>query len=179
MKILSNLISPDECAILAKAVQEQSVNKTGDSLVPISHSAYGLRETEDLLLNLTEKISYITNKSLVPTYSYSRVYLKGANMPNHTDRPACEYSLSIRLAGDEWPLWFDIGIPTPVQLEIGSGILYLGMEIPHWREAFTGNSCTQVFLHWVDADGSFADWRFDRRPSIGSKESEKAYLGKS
>lgn len=176
MKILKNLISLDACSQIASSIKNKE-RPIGDRLVPKSFSAYALPETEQLLLDLTPIISNICQKSLLPTYSYSRIYYTGASMPAHTDRPACEFSLSLCLAGETWPLHFEQH--GPVVLDHGDAVLYPGLEITHWRDEYKGSGCTQVFLHWVDADGPYASWKYDRRPSIGSREEEKTYWGKS
>lgn len=178
MKIIENLLSAEDCDILSKQIKVKE-RPVGDRLVPLSFSAYALQHTEMLLASLTDKISNIVNKQLLPTYSYARIYYTGATMPKHTDRHACEVSLSLSLTGDPWPLWFMLDLPTPVSLSKGSAVVYYGIEVPHWREQYTGPGCTQVFLHWVDANGPYADWQYDRRPAIGSDESEKFYWGKS
>ena len=178
MKILSHILDPRECQELANKIKsyEQPV---GDNLVPNSFSAYALPETEQLLLDLTEKVSRIVGKELYPTYSYCRMYYTGASMRSHTDRAACEISMSLSLSGDPWPLWFMLDKPTPVSLKLGDAVLYHGLELEHWREEYTGTGCTQVFLHWVDVNGPHSDWKYDRRPSIGALETEKTYWGKS
>ena len=178
MKILSNILTPPECYELANKIEsyEQPV---GDSLVPNSFSAYALPETEQLLLKLTEYVSSIVGKELYPTYSYCRIYYNGATMRAHTDRASCEFSMSLSLTGDPWPLWFMLDKPTPISLSMGEAVLYKGLEFEHWREEYAGDRCTQVFLHWVDAKGPYTDWRYDRRPMIGAKETEKSYWGKS
>jgi len=176
MNILENLLSTSECEVLASSIKLKE-RPIGDKLVPKSFSAYALPETEELLLNLTDKVSSILDKNLYPTYSYCRIYYTGATMRPHTDRPACEISMSLCVSGESWPLWFEkYG---PVLLNTGSAVLYPGLELNHWREEYTGTGCTQVFLHWVDASGPYADWKYDRRPSIGSKETDKIYWGKS
>jgi hypothetical protein len=178
MKILSHFLTHQTCRDLSEKIKsyEQPI---GDGLVPKSFSAYALPETEQLLLSLTEKVSRIVDRELYPTYSYSRMYYTGASMRPHTDRAACEFSMSICLGGESWPLWFQLDRPTPVTLDPGTAVLYKGLEVTHWREQYTGTGCVHTFLHWVDANGPYADWRYDRRPSIGSKETEKTYWGKS
>jgi alkylated DNA repair dioxygenase AlkB len=178
MKILSNILTPQECLELSNSIRfyEQPV---GDNLVPKSFSAYALPETEQLLLRLTEYVSSVVGKELYPTYSYCRIYYNGATMRPHKDRSACEFSMSLSLTGDPWPLWFMLDKPTPISLAQGEAVLYNGLEFEHWREEYTGDKCTQVFLHWVDANGPHADWQYDRRPMIGAKETEKSYWGKS
>lgn len=187
MFILDNVLNAAQCKFFETAIaarfkefQEQNPDApTGDSLVSKSFSAYALPETEDLLLYLTDNVSNLLGRPLAPTYSYSRIYFPGAVMEPHVDRPACEVSMSLRIGGDEWPIWFQLEKPTPITLDVGSAVLYKGLETTHWREEYTGTGCTQVFLHWVDASGPHADWKFDRRPTIGAKESEKSYWGKS
>jgi hypothetical protein len=176
MKILSNLVSVEICDQLALNIKKYE-RPFGDKLVPKSFSAYALPATEDLLLSLTKTVSAIVGKELYPTYSYCRIYYTGATMPPHTDRNACEISMSLCVSGETWPLCFENH--DPVLLQQGDAILYPGIEVTHWREEYTGTGCTQVFLHWVDANGPFADWRYDRRPAIGAKEIDKTYWGKS
>lgn len=167
MNIVPNLLTLEQCQELSNIIRSKTCDLPGDNLVAKSNSKYGLAETEELLLNLTERISSVTGKKLIPTYSYCRIYHKGATMEKHVDREACEYSLSLRIAGDEWPLIFELDKPTPVQLNLGAGVLYKGLEIPHWRDEFLGDTCTQVFLHWVDANGPYANWKYDKRLSTG------------
>ena len=187
MKFLENLIPPEECAELSSEIYNTYLRTQasypskllGDKLVPNSFSAYALPITEDLLLKLTPKIAYGLGKEIFPTYSYCRIYNTGAVLVPHTDREACEISLSLNISGDPWALWVDSNNPTAINFKPGDGILYPGLALTHWREPFLGASCTQVFLHWVDAHGPYASWKFDRRPNIGTAMSEKTYWGKS
>lgn len=179
MKILSNILNLQECDLLAEKIQLYE-RPIGDNLVPNSFSAYALPETEKLLLELTPIVSQTIGKELYPTYSYCRIYYTGASMRPHTDRSACEISLSLSLSGDPWPLWFRLGKDSvPISLKKGDAVLYNGLELEHWRNEYTGPGCTQVFLHWVVADGDYSDWKYDKRPAIGTGEFEKTYWGKS
>lgn len=178
MEILQDLIPANRLEFIANSIKQREEPR-GDRLVPKSFSAYALPETEHLLLDLTPVISKHLGKELYPTYSYCRIYHTGATMRPHTDRPACEYSMSLCLSGESWPLWFQLDKPTPLTLQPGQAVLYKGLELTHWREEYFGTGCTHTFLHWVDATGSYANWKFDRRPNIGTKESDKLYWGKS
>lgn len=63
-----------------------------------------------------------------------------------------------------WPIWLqpnDTAIP--IELAPGDGLLDTGMEVPHWRETFAGERLTQAFLHYVDRDWPFKEWKFDKR----------------
>jgi hypothetical protein len=58
--------------------------------------------------------------------------------------------------------------------------MYSGCDIEHWREAFPGKNCGQVFLHYNDATKKDAKTnKYDTRPFLGlphffkSRPSEK------
>ena len=90
---------------------------------------------------------------IVPTYSYLRVYKNGDELKKHTDRAACEYSISITLKRNKedaiWPLFLETDKVYETILEEGDGLLYKGIENTHWREKFEGEQLAQVFLHYV------------------------------
>ena len=90
---------------------------------------------------------------LEPTYSYLRVYKNGDVLHKHTDRKACEYSVSLTLkreARDEiWPLYLETDKTYETLLDEGDGLIYKGIENPHWRDKFEGERLAQVFLHYV------------------------------
>jgi len=50
---------------------------------------------------------------------------------------------------------------TEGRMEPGDGVLYQGNLVKHYRKAFKGIECIQMFLHYVDADGPFKDHVFD------------------
>ena len=187
MKILHRLIDPQKCDIISNEINAERSRITklypnkslGHKLVPASFSAYGLAVTEQLLLDLTPTIEQGFQKKLYPTYSYCRIYNYGAILEPHIDREACEISLSLNVGGDQWPIWFDYNGVQQAILDQGDGVVYMGLETPHWREQFKGDYCTQVFLHWVDSAGPYASWKYDRRPSIGTSMQSKTYWGKS
>jgi len=79
----------------------------------------------------------------------------------------------LNLGGDPWPLYLD---PTgkkgqagiKVELEPGDMLIYSGCDLEHWREAFPGKDCAQVFLHYNDAKKKTAKSnKFDGRPFLG------------
>jgi len=94
-----------------------------------------------------------TGVDLEPTYSYLRVYKKGDVLHRHTDREACEYSVSITLKREHddeiWPLCLETDQIYKVLLDEGDGLIYKGIENPHWRDKFEGQRLAQVFLHYV------------------------------
>jgi hypothetical protein len=52
--------------------------------------------------------------------------------------------------------------------------VYRGCDLDHWRESFDIKDPdawqVQGFFHYVDANGPNADFKYDRRESIGYKE---------
>jgi hypothetical protein len=126
---------------------------------------------ESILLHLQPTMEQATGLTLLPTYSYLRIYEAGAVLARHEDRHACEISGSLTLgydAPEPWPLWLEThGQPRSITLHRGDMLLYKGHELPHWRECFSGNYWIQAFFHYVDANGPLASYRFDGRRGIG------------
>jgi len=142
----------------------------GDQYVPNSPCRYADPMMEALLKVLLPRIATETRRPLWPTYSYFRVYQHGAVLNAHRDRASCEVSVTLNLGHDAdapWPFWIETeGGRTSVELEPGDGMVYKGVEIRHWRNAFTGSRSVQVFLHYVDQNGPYREWKFDRRAAL-------------
>jgi hypothetical protein len=136
-----------------------------------AHGRYADAISETLLLEVKPVMERATGLSLLPCYSYLRIYGPGAVLPKHLDRPSCEVSASLALgiqAPSIWPLCVDAdGQDKPIGLMPGDMLVYRGADVPHWRDAFTGDWCVQVFLHYVDANGRYTDFKFDGRERIG------------
>jgi hypothetical protein len=141
---------------------------------------------ETLLMKMLPIMKERTGLDLIPTYSYARVYEKGAILKRHKDRPSCEISTTLNLGGDLWPIYIDptgsnnvideyknIHKPNAppgvkVTLKPGDMLIYSGCELEHWREPFEGNVCGQVFLHYNHRNGRFAESNlYDKRPILG------------
>ena len=144
-----------------------------DPQVPETYSHYSDIAMETLLEKLTEPMSKETELNLIPTYSYARIYKKGDVLKRHKDRYSCEVSMTMNLGGDPWPIYLEPSGETDkegikVDLEPGDALIYRGCEVEHWREAFEGENCGQVFLHYNDASGQNAEKnRYDTRPFLG------------
>ena len=158
----------------------------GDTQIPNTYSHYADPVMETLLVKMLPVMAKETGLNLVPTYSYARLYKKGDILKRHKDRPSCEISTTLNLGGHEWAIFID---PTgtdnvideynnvhkdnapkgdKVVLEVGDMLVYSGCELEHWREEFMGDICGQVFLHYNQLNGKFADSnKFDGRPLLG------------
>lgn len=141
-----------------------------DADVPGTPSFYADPVMEELLSRLTQSVGNVTGMAVSPTYSYFRVYKQGDTLKRHTDRPACEISVSLCLgleSSSPWPLWVKgKSGPYGVELNAGDAVLYRGIEVEHWRTQFAGSQAVQVFLHYVDSDGPCAEWKFDKRERL-------------
>ncbi len=133
------------------------------------------------LWGLTPVVSRLVDRDLMPTYDYFRIYREGDVCRVHSDRYACEHSLSLTLDysdGEPWAL--EIGKqrrdrPTSavepdfgdepfasVPMKIGDAVLYQGVRHRHARTTPNPNAWSaHLFLHWVDRNGPHRDQAFD------------------
>ena len=168
--VLKNLITTEDALELATIIKN---DKTGvpDGQVAKSRSYYALPACNILLGRLVDRVSREAGIRLKPTYSYCRVYLAGAELKPHKDRPSCEYSVTLNLSQSHpWPIY--MGKRSIIQ-NPGDGVLYKGCEIEHSRKVFEGDEYIQVFLHYVDADGPYKDHVYDVK--IKPVEEEERY----
>jgi len=45
-------------------------------------------------------------------------------------------------------------------------LIYKGIDLPHWRDTYEGNRQIQIFLYYVDKNGEFSEYAFDKREYI-------------
>jgi hypothetical protein len=153
-----------------KVLEASSCFEYGDTQVEKAFSAASPAITETLLDVVTPILSKTINCELYPTYSYLRIYVKGAVLAKHVDRHSCEVSATLPISYDcpgIWPIYIETDKKvTKVELEPGDALIYKGIEIPHWREAFEGERQVQVFLHYVRQNGDYREFKFDKRPHL-------------
>ena len=131
------------------------------------YSKYGDSMFDMLMLILKDRIEKESKLSLVPTYSYSRLYVYGCDLLRHTDTHSCEISVTLCLGhvGEKWPIF--IG-GNPLHMNPGDMVIYRGCDVEHWRETFQGEVHGQVFLHYNDAKGQYGSKNlYDNRPFLG------------
>jgi predicted 2-oxoglutarate/Fe(II)-dependent dioxygenase YbiX len=189
---LTGLLDPTNCVELTnelkKLVAEGKTVK--DTQCPLSQAIHGAPVFDSLLEQLTPHFELASGKKLYPTYAYARLYAPGDELKIHTDRPACEISATLTLGfeGDVWPIFVGdytndkkegekvttesgdtkyITNKRKIVMDVGDAILYRGMEKVHWRKKYKqGKWQAQVFLHYVDAEGPHAEWKYDKRPCL-------------
>lgn len=124
---------------------------------------------EIILLKKLKRVEEETGLSLIPTYSFTRFYSYNADLKKHKDRPSCEVSATVMWGSDgtPWPIFMD---GHKCDMEPGDAVIYLGCELEHWRENFKGDWHAQTFIHYVDANGVYKDYAYDKRNFILSPE---------
>lgn len=137
---------------------------------------------ESLLVHLQSAVEAATGLTLLPCYSYLRIYGPNGNLRRHTDRPPAEIQTTLTIAGKApavWPLNIEVEGEV-IALDVGPGDLamFRGFDIPHWRDKLNGEFWIQMILNYVDAGGEYAKFRFDRRPHIGPPEDRAAFQKK-
>lgn len=168
---------------LKRLVNEQKT--VNDPQCPLSEAVHGAEAFDRLLEHCLPYFEQASGLKLYPTYSYARLYnQQGEELKNHRDRPACEISATFTLdfEGDVWSIYMganeDKSEASEIDMNIGDAVMYRGCDIWHWREPyFEGKWQAQVFLHYVDANGPYAEWKYDKRESLGlSKTIQNEYF---
>ena len=135
-------------------------------------------------------LEQVIGRKLYNTYYYDRFYFPGQPLIKHTDRPACEISVTIHIGTnikESWPIWIKTpdtfedntmktliasGENRSVHLEAGDGMIYKGCERPHWKDPMPGLLESkinkdeslyyhQIFFHYVLQDGIRAHHAWD------------------
>jgi hypothetical protein len=146
-----------------------------DSQCPSSLSLGGDAALDAVLEWIRPEVSRLVGCNLAPTYSYTRQYVKGEVLARHTDRAACEISVtaSIQVPKGAGPSVLNLKPPTfeetKVEMFEGDGCVYAGTEVEHWRERFRVGGYIQLFLHFIaKRDRNYPKLMFDGRECLGA-----------
>jgi predicted 2-oxoglutarate/Fe(II)-dependent dioxygenase YbiX len=198
---LKDFLDKSSCAELTTELQRLvNQGKTlKDDQCPLSECIGGTVVFDSLLEQLTPHFEKVCGKKLYPTYSYARLYAPGDELKVHTDRHSCEISATITLGyeGDVWPIYFGDYDKTgngksavtqseittylcneqSISMEVGDAVIYLGIDKVHWREPYKeGKWQAQIFLHYVDANGPYSEFKYDKREKLAHhKDPEYMY----
>ena len=163
-----------------KSIYTPEENQVNGSLAKYNDPFY-----KELHFIVRKKIEKILGMDLFPTYYYDRFYYAGQQLYRHSDRPSCEVSVTIQISSngkEPWPIWFQRpdGSEHYVLMEDGDGAVYKGCEREHWRDPLVSRYNKvgklwrtfhkkeddtyhhQIFLHYVNAQGPFIQYAFDR-----------------
>jgi hypothetical protein len=148
---------------------------------------------ETLMDMSTPVVEQNVGKKLWPTYSYFRIYDKGSDLKIHTDRESCEYTVALCLGaspvdqpyeifvGEEdetsdYKYYSDDGeykryrIDYKFSMLPNNAVIFKGMDKIHWREICKHDHFITVFLHYVDQEGPYKEYKFDKREMLGEKK---------
>lgn len=177
---VKNAIPRDICDIAVKyTLFDEEKNFSPEAIgsqVPGSHSKYADPFMESILLYSIPIIETNTGLNVFPTYSYYRLYRPGASLLPHTDRESCEISASIffgkNYQEESWKLYIE---ENGYEMNPGDMVIYRGMELNHYRyefEASEGSFHSQAFIHYVDQNGPYSEYKYDKRIGIGGIDNE-------
>ncbi len=196
--LLQRLVPAEIAHALAHQLAQKVARQGAQLLVPPSignkpcYELYGYQWPllVTFLWGMTPRIAELVGRELLPTYCYFRTYQAGDVCRVHSDRPACEHSLSLTLAyADDRP-WALAVADHPVDdarrktdrgdpdfgdepysehpMLPGDGVLYRGYDYRHGRPSGNPNRWSaHLFMHWISRDGPFAEDAFDRQPLLG------------
>ena len=172
VKKVKNFLTEDERTLLANYTVSfhRNNNKFGKWDAGQTKSGvtsnYADPITDALLRAKIKRMNKETNLNCLPTYSFWRCYTWGDELKKHNDRPSCEISVTVHVGSDgtEWPIFIE---GNPVELQPGDAVLYMGFDHDHWREKFKGDWYSQIFLHYVNANGRFKEYFMDGREYYG------------
>jgi hypothetical protein len=171
--ILPGLVAQETAAFLWQYLRMKAVYgliARHDRAVPSAVSAYGDGAFEALLETARPRVEAATGLALHPSFSYVRLYRRGDALRRHRDRPSCEVSISINLGqipDAPWPIHIaGKGDEAEALLMPGDALLYRGIEMSHWRDAYEGEQLGQAFLHYVDRNGPHAALKYDGRERL-------------
>lgn len=154
------------------------------------HSDYLMETLLDISTPVIEKN---VNKKLFPTYSFFRIYDKGSSLPIHVDRHSCEYTVALCLGADpidkpyeifigeednnsDYKFFDDNGVYNRYRIDHkfpmfpNNALIFKGMDKIHWREYCTHDHFITVFLHYVDQEGPYKEFKYDKRDFLGIKK---------
>ena len=127
--------------------------------VPGSLARYYHPQYKKTHTKLRKRIEEEIGRKLYNTYYYDRFYFPGQELEKHTDRDACEISITVHVSTNlpdnlkDWPIWVktpDVysdksktqilvpGEQRSAVLQPGDAMIYKGCERPHWRDPMPG-----------------------------------------
>ena len=170
IQVVNNVFNSDLLDLFKKYYQEtiqQKVWALGDKQSN-RYKAHNEPMSRFLHYECLPLIERITGKSMKPTYTYLSAYVKGADLPPHTDRPDCEYTVSFivdKPEGSNWNIYvhkpqqavkhkgrYDEKPPLEeceaVDCEAGGLMLFQGTDHIHFREELEEDYYNVLLLHY-------------------------------
>ncbi len=178
------------CIVKYSSFTNFNIDNQANSLI----GQYADPAMETLMDMSTSVIEQNVGKKLWPTYSFFRIYDKGSDLRVHTDRPSCEYTVALCIGADPVDMPYEIfvgeedetsdykyfnkendyeryKINHKFSMVPNNAVIFKGMDNIHWREYCKHDHFMTVFLHYVDQEGEFKEFKFDQRELIGASPS--------
>ena len=165
--IIEKFITPEDCNLLSDGYKEFCARKNVESDVMCENTAsyYNYLPFVQLMTESTKTICDYLGEKVMPTFSYARMYKNGSVLEKHKDRPECEIAVSCHLSGDKpWPFYIinPDGGTDWIHMKQGDAVIYLGSKVPHWRDAYDGESYVQAMLFYIKTYGKYSEHYFDK-----------------
>jgi len=161
---VGNLIHPLNLAALRRYYRYQirtGAIELGDGQSARRYVAYNDKVARFFHCQIAKAVSDIAGDAVKPSYVYMASYLSGAELKKHTDRPQCEFSVTMCIDFSPEP---EVETPWPIKLDTtrgtvtayqapGDGLVYRGTRLPHYRSVLgRGQTSTSIFFHYVPED---------------------------
>ena len=176
---------------ILKFSQEEEIEDRIDFQTHSFISRYGDPVMETILDMTTPVIEQNVGKKLWPANSFFRIYDKTSDLPIHTDRGSCEYTIALCLGaqpsdkpyniylGELDPnsdygyfyddkKWEKVKIEHKFPMLPNDALIFQGVNKVHWREYCEHDHYITVFLHYVEQEGEYKHLKFDKRRSLGA-----------
>ena len=170
IQVVNNVLN-SELLDLLKEYYKETINKNVWALGDRQSNRYKAHNepmSRFLHYECLPLIERITGKSLKPTYTYLSAYVKGADLPPHTDRPDCEYTVSFVVDKPDnfnWNIYvhkpqqevkykgrYDEKPPLEeceaVDCDAGGLMLFQGTDHIHFREELEADYYNVLLLHY-------------------------------
>jgi len=116
-------------------------------------------------------INHIIGKKLKPTYTYMSFYTKGCDLPAHTDRPECQYTVSMVIdkpSGSNWNCYVDKNKQSvaskgtvsnldrnkcySIDCQAGGLMIFCGTNHAYFRDKLAYDYYNIMLLYYMDID---------------------------
>lgn len=161
---LQGILPPEQIAAIHNYfdnLRREGFMRFNDTQVKRRYALHNDLLSRYLHQQLAPLVSRVARETVKPSYAYSATYIEDAELEPHTDRPQCEFTMSMQIGykpelktGElsPWALSLDDLNEKKIDyhLACGDGVIYKGCELVHYRAPlFAGHESTSVFFHFV------------------------------
>ena len=112
---------------------------------------------------ITPHVSKIIDKQIIPSFCFTRMYFEDSKLNFHTDRGACEITVSHCHYGEPWKIYIS---EDDYVTEKGVSLYYEGVDKLHGRIGSISNKALYTFFHWVEKDGKYDEFKYDKSEKL-------------